>query len=357
MGGKTETKGNRVLASLRNSMDSSSHIVRLALATVVIFVFMSVVLGNQFLNPTSLYSIASQMPELLLYATGISMAMILGGIDLSAVGLGNLGGLFAILIMQSFGDAIGPLPATLLAVLVALLVGAVGGALNGLIISKLGIPAMLATLGTNQLFLGLVYIITGGTAIFGVTDEFSFIGNGKLLGLPFQMIVVVLILFYLIVVFQRQVLGKQLYLVGTNGNASIFAGINKDAVFIKTHMIVGLLAAVGGLILCSRSASIKADYGESYTMQCILIAVLGGINPAGGFGSLGGVLLATIALQFLSTGLNMFHVSPMQKEMVWGVLLVMFMLLNYYGDQSKNRKKVKLVKQITETNQASNKND
>ena len=344
MGAEAGVKESRIYQKLKSVMDSSSNIIRLAFLTIAVFAFMSIALGDQFLNSRSLYSMASQLPELVLYAIGISMAMILGGIDLSVVGLGNLGGLFAILIMQKLGPIFGSFAATIVAIIVALCIGGIGGAFNGAIISKLGIPAMLATLGTNQLFLGLVYIISGGTAIFGVTAEFSFIGNGKILGLPFQMFVVIFILLYLIAIFQKQVLGKQLYLVGTNVNASVFSGINKDAVFIKTHLLIGLLAAVGGLILCSRSASIKADYGETYTMQCILIAVLGGINPAGGFGNLGGVLLASIALQFLSTGLNMFHVSPMQKEMVWGVLLILFMLLNYYGDQNKNRKKIKYAK-------------
>lgn len=334
---------------LKEIVDRYSHTIILALVTIFIFVFMGAVLGEQFLNPMALYSMAAQLPELVLYATGISMAMILGGIDLSAVGLGNLAGLFAILTMQKLEPTVGSFLATIVAIVLALLIGALGGSFNGLIISKLGVPAMLATLGTNQLFLGLVYIISGGTAIFGVTSEFSFVGHGKLFGLPFQMWIALLILVYLIVIFQRQVLGKQLYLVGTNAKASIFSGINKDIVFIKTHMIVGLLATVAGLILCSRSASVKADYGETYTMQCILIAVLGGINPSGGYGSLGGVLLASVALQFLSTGLNMFHVSPMQKEMVWGFLLVIFMLINFYSDQNKNKKRVKLVKQLADS--------
>ena len=109
--------------------------------------------------------------------------------------------------------------------------------------------------------------------------------------------------------------------------ATRFAGVNNTLVLIKTYMASGLLAAAAGLIMYSRTNSAKADYGVSYILQAILVAVLGGVNPNGGSGRLSGVLLAILSLQFLSSGFSMLRFSNFFKEFVWGGLLLLVMLI------------------------------
>ena len=131
----------------------------------------------------------------------------------------------------------------------------------------------------------------------------------------------------------------ELYLMGTNAKAAYFTGIRTKWVITKTHMIGGLLGAMAGLILASRSNSAKADYGSSYILQCILIAVLGGVSPFGGKGKVAGIVLAILSLQFLSSGFNILRFSSYQKTFVWGAVLVLAMILNYYGDRYSSHKK------------------
>jgi simple sugar transport system permease protein len=126
----------------------------------------------------------------------------------------------------------------------------------------------------------------------------------------------------------RTAFGLRLYLMGTNPLASRFAGIDNFGLTVRTYLLSGTLAAMAGVVLMSRANSAKADYGTSYLLLSILIAVLGGINPYGGFGKVGGLVLAVLSLQFLSSGFNMLQFSNFAKEFIWGALLLLVMVVN-----------------------------
>jgi len=120
-----------------------------------------------------------------------------------------------------------------------------------------------------------------------------------------------------------------MYMLGTNPRASRYAGLNNTSIILRTYMISGLLSSVAGLIMMARANSAKADYGSPYTLQCVLIAVLGGIDPNGGFGKISGVTMAILILQFLSSGLNMFNnVSNFYRDVIWGGVLILVLVFN-----------------------------
>jgi simple sugar transport system permease protein len=129
-------------------------------------------------------------------------------------------------------------------------------------------------------------------------------------------------------VLSRTAFGAKIYLLGANVIASRFAGIDNRAVTIKTYVLSGAYSAVAGLVIAARVNSAKADYGAAYLLLSILICVLGGINPFGGSGRISGVVLAVLALQFLSSGLNLVGVNNFATEMVWGGVLLAAMALN-----------------------------
>lgn len=125
--------------------------------------------------------------------------------------------------------------------------------------------------------------------------------------------------------------GNKVYLVGTNAKSAKFAGINVKKTTLCCYMISGILSAVAGLVSLSRLNSAKADFGTSYTMQTILVAVLGGINPDGGFGNIPGIAFAVIILQTLSSYLNQFpSISNYYRDMIWGVALLAVLVFNIY---------------------------
>ena len=129
-------------------------------------------------------------------------------------------------------------------------------------------------------------------------------------------------------VLTRTAFGLKTRMFGANPMAARFAAMDVDRVILKVYAACGLLSAVSGLIVMSRANSAKADYGSSYLLLAVLIAVLGGVNPYGGYGRVVGVVLAVLSMQFLSSGLNLLGITNFAREMIWGALLIGVMLLN-----------------------------
>lgn len=320
-------------------------VVRLFLIAVGIFVFFGIVgsiLDKRFFSIANVESMALQMSEYGILAIGIMLAMISGGIDLSIVSIANLSSICAALVLTRVTGL--PEAALLpLAFAVSLAVGSLCGLFNGILVARVGIPAILATLGTFSLFSGFSYVITGGPAIR--TNQLAFLGNADLAGIPVPTIIFALLIVVAWFVLNRTVYGYNLYMVGTNPRAARFSGINNANVLIRTYWLAGVLGAIAGIVFVSRVNSAKPDYGESFVLQGVLIAILGGVSYTGGFGTIIGLLLAVFSIQFLSTGLNMLMLelsgssaAIFFRKFAWGALLLLVMVLDYYAKRRSARR-------------------
>ena len=217
----------------------------------------------------------------------------------------------------------------LIGVAIALSVGLLGGLINGWLISRLRITPILATLGTGQVFTGLALVLTGGPAIVGFPAAWNAIGNAKLGPNPVPFVIFIAVCVGVWLLLSRTAFGLQLMLIGTNPRAAVFAGINRARMLMYSYALTGLLAAMAGIILSGRTNAAKSDYGASYLLQAVLIAVLGGTNPAGGRGNVLGVVLALISLVMLSSGFQMMRVSNHLIDFIWGAFLIGVLVLNY----------------------------
>lgn len=318
--------------------------LRLFLITVSIFILMAILQPDLFLTSSNFNSMSFQFPEYGILAMAIMITMLTGGIDLSIVGIANLSAILSALILTKFIPQGGPNENIVWiivgAIAVSIVTGIICGLLNGLFITKIGITPILATLGTMQLFTGIAIVITKGTAIYGFPEQFSNIGNGSWGFIPVPLVVFALIVCAFVIILNKTPYGFKVYMIGTNPTASLFSGIDNKLVLIKTYIFSGVLSSIAGLIMIARTNSAKADYGTSYTLQAILIAVLGGVNPNGGFGRVAGLVLAILSLQFLSSGFNMLRFSNFFKEFVWGAVLIIVMIINYYGNKRHSKKRV-----------------
>lgn len=314
---------------------------RLLIVLFFVFILSSILKPGLFLRGSNFVSMARQIPEFGIMAIGISFTMLTGGIDLSTVYAANLSSIIAAKLMLNLSaNATSPhtmASIILLSICVALLVGSLCGVLNGLLISKIGIPAILATLGTQQLFWGIAIVITAGKSISGLPMMYFEFGNTELFGfIPISLIFFIIVAMIASLVLSKTKFGARLYLLGTNAIASKFAGLNNDFLIIMTYAFSGILASISGLIMMASTNSTKADYGSSYTMQCILIAVMGGINPNGGSGNIKGVVLVVVILQMLSSVLNMFeNISNFYRDIIWGGALLGIMVFNYAINKRK----------------------
>ncbi len=336
------------MEKIRKLYAKDSNFFRLLLVMVAVFILCSILQPNLFLSKDNFLSVAKQFPEFGLLAIGIGLAMLTGGIDLSAVSIANLSAIVAARMMLTYAPKGTPeqtaIWVILGSVLVALVVGVICGFCNGLLVSKLGIPAILATLGTQQLFLGIAIVMTEGKSQSGLPILFSKIGNKTIGGfLPVPFILFCICAIVVGIILARTRFGARVYMVGTNPKAARYAGINNAAILCKTYALSGVLAAVAGLIMMARANSAKADFGSSYTLQCVLIAVLAGVSPFGGKGNVRGIVVAIITLQFLSSCLNMFpNISNFYRDIIWGSLLILVLITNLYIDKRTLKRQSKM---------------
>lgn len=313
------------------------NVARLLLLLVAFLVIAGITKGGSFMKLSIFQTMGRQLAEYGLMAVGCGICMISGGIDLSCVYVANLCGIVAGLMMQKGGM---PIP---LVILVSIFVGMLCGAFNGFLISYLKIPAMLATLGSYQLFQGISVVISGGSSVSGIPEAYTSFGTTTVAGIPVAFLVFLVIVAVMSFIMSKTKYGTKVYLVGTNARCSMFAGIKNKTVIIKTYMLSGLIAGCAGLLSLARINSAKADFGTSYTMQCILIAVLGGVNPNGGFGSVSGIAVAVLVLQVLSSYLNTFpDISNYYRDFIWGAALIGVLIINFTINKRKTAKLAKM---------------
>jgi simple sugar transport system permease protein len=328
------------------SLPFDFYTLRLFIIALVIFIAFSVLLPGKFFTVLNLQSMAVQLPEFGILAFAILITMLTGGIDLSIVGSANLAAIVAAMILTGLaGNEGGGVPLAIvipLSMLGALLVGSICGLINGLLVSRIGITPILATLGTGAIYTGLSFVITGGPAI--TTTQLAFIGNSSILGLPIPVIVFIFVVIAFAILLNRTAFGFNVFMLGTNPKAALFSGINSDSVLLRTYWLAGLIGGLAGIIFLARTNSAKPDFGASFILLTVLIAILGGVRYNGGFGTVSGLVLAVLSIQFLSTGLNMLMLQwfPSSaaiffRQFAWGVLLLGAMVLNYYAEKRRSR--------------------
>lgn len=322
---------------MKKLLTKDAHLTRLFVIFVIVTVTLCVLAPTIFLSPENFRSMAVQFPELGFLSIAAALVLMSGGIDLSVTGVAALSGIAAALVMQGAGENVTGMTIAL-AVLLALAVGLACGAVNALLVAKLGIVPMLVTLGTMNLFTGIGIVLTKGSAISKFPAGFLNIGNGLVLGIPIPLILFLVAIMVLAFVLNKTKLGYKLYTYGTNPVASFYSAVNNTKVVFSTYLVSGLVSSIAGIIMVSRVNTAKADFGSSYGLQALLVAVLGGINPSGGSGKAIGILLSIVTLQFVSSGFNILHVSTFLKDITWGALLVFVMLLNVVIPQIKSRR-------------------
>jgi len=323
---------------------NDNAIIRLLLITIVIFIGFGLALPGKFMTIRNLQSMAVQFPEFGILAIAIMVTMLTGGIDLSIVGTANLSAICAALVLTRLGGdgGMAPLIVIPLAIVTALLAGTVCGIFNGYCISRIGITPILATLGTGSLYTGLSYVITGGPAI--TTTQLAYLGNGSVLGIPIPVIIFLALIALFAIMLNRSTYGFNVYMFGTNPTAARFSGINSERLLVRTYWLAGMLAAIAGIVFVARANSAKPDFGESFVLLTVLIAILGGVSYTGGVGTIAGLVLAILSLQFLSTGLNMLMLqlsgssaAIFFRQFAWGALLLLVMVVDYYSEQRRQR--------------------
>ncbi|WP_394825809.1 ABC transporter permease [Pendulispora albinea] len=325
-------------SSLRARLPALAHLERLGPAslrrllavTLGVLVVFSLASPDVFFTPLNFRLMAFALPEVTILSLAVMLSMLTGGIDLSVVSIANLAALAAASVLT--GGEGGP-ARMLEAVLAALLTGLACGAANGALVTALRITPILATLGTMQLLNGIAIVLTGGKPVTALPDSFTELGNGVLLGVPIPFVLLAVVALLIALLVHRTSLGLRMTLVGANPDAARFSGVKNTRVLVGTYTLSGALGAIAGLVICARTASASPDYGASYVLLSIVVAVFAGVNPNGGYATVGGVVLSATCLQMLSSGLNILRFSPFVVLMAQGAILIGVMALNRWSER------------------------
>jgi simple sugar transport system permease protein len=303
----------------------SATTATLGVLLLALWAVFAIIIGDRFFSANTLQSMAFQMPELGILSLAMMLALLSGGLNLSIIATANLAGLTIAFVLTRTvpgSEGMAWVGWQVLAIASGFAVAALVGVVNGFVIAYLGVSPILATLGTMTLCKGLAIGLTHGNVISGFPDPIVFIGNGTVLGVPFALIVLALCALPVAIMLNATPFGAKVYMIGSNEKATRYSGVDTRAVLLKLYVLSSLLAGVAAVVMLARFNSANAAYGESYLLVTILAAVLGGVDPFGGFGKVGGLMLALIILQVISSAFNLLNLSQFLTLAIWGGILI-----------------------------------
>ena len=300
-------------------------------AFLVLCVFLSVFpkTSGSFFTRQNIFKVLRQISTNLFLACGMTMVIILGGIDLSVGSIIALSGCISAGCVARYNL---PLP---IALLMGLLVGLLVGMFNGAVISKTTIPAFIVTLATMNIAKGLAYVYTGGSPVRVVTKEWQFLGAGYVGIFPTPVVILVIVLIITAIIMNKTKMGRHMYAVGGNQQAAEFSGIKVEKVKFFVHAFSGLMAGLAGIVLASRMYSGQPTAGDGAEMDAIAAVVVGGTSMAGGSGKIGGTIIGGLIIGVLNNGLNLLNVNSFWQYVVKGVVILLAVFLDYFRNKGK----------------------
>ncbi|HTP27937.1 MAG TPA: ABC transporter permease [Anaeromyxobacteraceae bacterium] len=291
------------------------------LVLLAVVVLVASVITTGFFTYANLTNIAINAAIVAVTGLGMTFAIAAGGMDLSVGSLQALTAIVASALLHVTG-----IPVALLG---ALLVGGACGLLNGLLITRLQMPPFVATFGMMSILRGVSLLVTNGQSVMITgTPSYALINNGRVFGLPVPLVIVLVLWALLQLVLRHTPFGRHVCAIGGNAKAAVVSGIKVERTTLLVFAIVGLTAAISGVMLSAQLLIVDGTLGAGFELQTIAIAVLGGTSLAGGSGSLTGTLLASLLLATLSSALNIFKVAAFYQYLYLGILLVAALYLD-----------------------------
>ena len=282
---------------------------------VVLFGAMSIFAPN-FLTGGNIANVLRQVSINGICAIGMTFVILTGGIDLSVGAIIAVSGVLTAMMMI---DGIHPLVASLISIVLCTLIGF----LTGLMISHIGIPPMVATMGTMTSLRGVAYLITGGTPVFGFDERYAVIGQGYVGVIPIPVIILVLSFAAGIFFLSKTRYSRYIYGVGGNEEVARLSGINVHRVKAFVYGVSGFCSALAGLVMLGRLNSGQPRAGESYEMDAITAVVLGGVSLTGGVGKISHVVFGVLIIGVLTNGMTMMAVDDYWQRVVKGLVLLL----------------------------------
>jgi ribose transport system permease protein len=279
-----------------------------------------------FLTSDNLLGVGRAFSLTAIVAIGQTMVIITGGIDLSVGSVLAFSGISTAMLLERGWPLELAMPA-------GFVVGGIFGLVNGLLITKIGLPPFIATLGTLSIGRGLVYILTKGYPVTVPRDEAGFLislGQGYVGRVPVPVIIMIVVTILAMIFLSQTTLGRYIYAVGGNQEAARLAGINVTVVKLTVYMLCSLLASLAGMILVARLVSAQPAAGIGFELPVIAAAIIGGTSLLGGEGTVLGAVLGAAIIGVLENGIVLLGINTYAQQAVIGTVVLLAVSLDMW---------------------------
>lgn len=305
------------IAKKRITLKSIVSTYGIYIVFVVIVAFLAALTEGNFVSGANIVTVLRQISINGIIAIGMTFVIITGGIDLSVGAVLALAG--AIGTDFTHTDMNMPL---IVPFLIAIAIGALCGAISGVIISYVGAPPFVVTMGMMQIARGATYLYTGGAPIKDLSEAFMEVGKGDFLQIPIPVYILAIVLVIAVILLHKARFGRCLYAIGGNEEAAYASGINVKLNKTTAYVISGVCSAICGLILAARTGAAAALAGDGYELNAIAAVVIGGTSLSGGKGTIVGTLIGALIIGSISNGLDLMNVSSYVQTVVKGVIII-----------------------------------
>lgn len=254
-------------------------------------------------------------------AIGQTLALLVGGIDLSVAGVVTMSNIVVTSLMVGRSDTLVP------ALVISLLLAAAVGLINGSLITLARVTPLVATLGTNSILFGAALVYTGGAPHGSISPEFAVCGQGHIVGLPVSTVCWIAIGLFMAWITRQTTFGRRLYAVGANPTAARLMGVPVNRILISTYVLSSVMACLGGLLLTSYIGSPSLGIGDQFLLTSVAAVVVGGTSLSGGRGSILGTIGGAIFITELNSFTNIVRVSTGSRFVLQGVVIALSVLM------------------------------
>jgi len=293
-----------------------------------------------FFTVRNLTNIVTQNTYFIIVAIGLSFVMIGGGIDLSVGYQMSLVGVVTAMMMKVWD-----LPVWL-AVFLGLLLGTLLGLINGLIVTSIKVFPLIATLATSIVFQGISYMISKANTFRDYPPAFQFISKGSVLGIPFDVLLTIVIAILISFVYYETVFGFRLMALGGNEEASRLSGINTRRMKVVLYTLCGFFTAIGTMVMISKANTTNSSFGPGTEFICLTAAIVGGISFMGGEGNIPALVAGVFILAVLGNGMQLAGWGTYAQFIVRGIILLGAVTFDEYQKTARRTKRKQITEQI-----------
>jgi rhamnose transport system permease protein len=325
---------------LETALKSRETILGVAIAALILLISLRF---PAFAEPANLANVFNDTAILIMLALGQMAVILTKSIDLSVAANLALSGMVVAMLNSAFPG----IPIVAL-ILLAIALGAALGAVNGLMVWKLGIPPIVATLGTLTIYRGLIFVISDGAWVNAheMSPAFKALPRAAL-GLPALSWIALAVIGLAWVLYTRAATGRAFYAVGGNANAAVYAGIDTGRTRFAAYVLSGAIAGLCGYLWVARYAVAYVDIAGGFELDVIAACVIGGVSIAGGIGSVGGAVLGALFLGVIKNALPVVNISPFWQLAISGTAIIVAVAFNARSERTKGRVILKSAEQTS----------